>query len=102
MSPAFCLRRHVGVSDTGGAGCDCQYLIAVRLLSGGGSLVGELSGFLLVDDGEELLGGLCRLQLSGKVLVHEHLHEPCQNLQMNVAVHGGSDHEDQLAGCAVG
>ena len=101
------LGSHVGVGDTRGTGGDRQYaeaglLIDRRRGSRSSSLLGELLCFLIVNDFQEFGGGLCRLQLGGEVLVHQHLHQARQHLEVNVAVEGRRDHEDQLAGSAVG
>ena len=97
------LSSHIGVSDTCRAGCNRQNAVAFLLLRRGSSrFLGELLCFLVVDDLQEFFGSLCRLELCGKVLVHEHLHKTRQNLEMYVSVEGSSYHEDELAGSAVG
>ena len=97
------LSRHVGMGDTCRARGDCKYPVACLCFRGGRlCLVGELLGFLIVDDFQEFLGRFRRLQLRGEVLVHEHLHQSCEYLEVNVAVGGCRNHEDQLAGLSVG
>ena len=97
------LRCHIGVGDTCGTSRYREYPVAAALR---GSrflyLIGELRGFLIVDDLQELFGRLCRLQFCGEVLVHQHLHQSCENLEVNIAVSGRRNHENQLAGRSVG
>ena len=97
------LSRHVGMGDTCRARGDCKYPVACLCFRCGRlCLVGELLGFLIVDDFQEFLGRFRRLQLRGEVLVHEHLHQSCEYLEVNVTVGGCRNHEDQLAGLSVG
>ena len=97
-----CLGGHVGVCDTGRASGNCQNAVAARCGSRCSRFFGELLGFLIVNDLQEFGGGFCRLELCGEVLMHEHLHQACQHLEVNVAVECRRDHENELDGCAVG
>ena len=95
------LGSHVGVSDTCGAGGHSQNPEAFLGRSGSSRLLRELLGFLIVDDLKEFRRRFCRLELRGEVLVHKHLHQTRQHLEVDVAVGSGSYHKDKLAGRAV-
>ena len=105
------LGGHVGVGDAGRAGRHGQHaragLLHGRRSSRGGSglflgLLGEFLGLLRVDHGEEFLRRLRGLEVVGEAGVHQHLHHAGEHLEMHVAVGRRRDHEQQLAGHAVG
>ena len=104
------LGGHVGVGDAGRAGRHGEHArtgLLHRSHSRGGSglflgLLGEFLGLLRVDHGEEFLRRLRGLQVVGEARIHQHLHHACEHLEMHVAVGRRRDHEQQLAGHAVG
>ena len=100
------LSRHIGMRDAGGAcghGEDAVALLGRGCGSGClADFLGEFLGLLRVDEPEEFLGSAGAFQLLGELGVHKKLHHTGKHLHMHVAVGGGGDHEQELAGVAVG
>ena len=81
------LRRHIGVGNAVGAGCDRQHAVAILgnfLL--GKALLPELGLLLRVNGIQKLCGGSGGAQLGHKVLVHQHLHHTRQHINVQAAV----------------
>ena len=88
---------HVGVGDAVDTGGDGQHTVARLLdLLVGEALVAELGFFLRVDGGEEVFRGLGGAQLLHEVLVHEHLHHAGQHIDVEAAIPGRCDGEQQV------
>ena len=90
------LSGHVGVGDAVDAGGDSQHPVAHIDLLIGEALIAELLFLLRVDGGEEVRRGLGSAQLLHEVLIHEHLHHAGQHIDVEAAIPGRCDGEQQV------
>ena len=84
------------MGDAVDAGGDSQHPVAHIDLLIGEALIAELLFLLRVDGGEEVRRGLGGAQLLHEVLIHEHLHHAGQHIDVEAAIPGRCDGEQQV------